>query len=340
MSEDKLIVLDRVERALAAVQNIDEAKGIRDRAEALRRYAKSAKMGLAIQNRAAMVKILSERLAGEFLAKIEREQGKREGASQLRTTLVQSEIPRMTAHRWQTLATVPEAEIRKREAECNVKGEELTSAAVYTSVSRFAREQETSRNLHRKIETVTGLHHGDFRRLSPKLIADESVHLVITDPPYDGKSVQLFSDAAIEAARVLRPGGSMLIYSGQKYLYEVGKALSEHLRYWWTFCVHHQGGRQLLQKLGVRCGWKPVIWMVKGTRGDVSAILDDVVVGGGREKDSHEWQQAQAEAEQLIGMFTAEGETVVDFFAGSCTTAKAAEKLGRKWIGFEIASGD
>jgi DNA modification methylase len=39
--------------------------------------------------------------------------------------------------------------------------------------------------------------------------------------------------------------------------------------------------------------------------------------------------------EFFIGFLTSEGDLVLDPFAGSCTTGEAAERLSRKWIGFE-----
>ena len=68
---NKLAVLSEVEKMLASVQTIDEAKSIRDQAEAIRVYAKSSKKGLGIQNRAAAIKIFAEQRAGELIAKIE-----------------------------------------------------------------------------------------------------------------------------------------------------------------------------------------------------------------------------------------------------------------------------
>lgn len=184
-------------------------------------------------------------------------------------------------------------------------------------------------------EILPGIYVEDFFTGSDR-IADESVDLVFTDPPYDKKSVDLYRKAAKVAARILKPGGSFVAYSGQKYLPEV-YALINHpaLKYWWTFAGLHSGGNQMLNKLGIRCGWKPIVWYVKGTRGDVSEVLADVVTGA-REKTHHEWQQAEAEAVHFIEKLTFPGGLVVDFFLGGGTTKVAAEKLNRRFIGFEI----
>jgi DNA modification methylase len=74
---------------------------------------------------------------------------------------------------------------------------------------------------------------------------------------------------------------------------------------------------------------------VKGTRGDVSEVLTDVVTGA-REKTHHEWQQAEAEALHFIEKLTFPGGLVVDLFFGGGTTKVAADKLSRRFIGFEI----
>ena len=184
-------------------------------------------------------------------------------------------------------------------------------------------------------EILLGVYAEDFFTGADR-IADESVDLVLTDPPYDKSSVDLYRKAAKVAARILKPGGSFIAYSGQKYLPEVyGLINHPALRYWWTFAGVHAGGNQMLQKLGIRCGWKPIVWYVKGTRGDVSEILTDVVTGA-REKDHHEWQQAEAEALHFIDKLTFPDGLVVDFFLGGGTTKAAADKLGRRFIGFEI----
>lgn len=202
--------------------------------------------------------------------------------------------------------------------------------------TRQANEDKRKAELAKPAEIILlpGLHQGDFRELSHK-IADDSVQLIFTDPPYDKNSVDLYRDAAAIAARVLKPGGSFIAYSGQKYLPDVLKACSYHLVYWWTIAGVHSGSNQILNRLGVRCGWKPLVWFVKDTRGDVQNVLSDVV-SGGREKEAHEWQQSEEEARYYIEKLTTPEGLVADFFVGSGTTAAAAKRLGRKFIGFEI----
>jgi len=212
----------------------------------------------------------------------------------------------------------------------------ITREAI-TSLKRDQAEKGRSATLHEVIDpgVESGIYHGDFRKLAGQ-IADESVQLIFTDPPYDEDSAELYELAAKEAARILIPGGSFIAYSGHKHLPTVLNGMSKHLRYWWTFACLHSGGNQILQKLGIRCAWKPLVWFVKGTRGDVQNVIYDVTGGGGREKDTHDWQQPLEEAKAFIEKMTAPTDLVVDFFVGGGTTAIAAKDLGRRFVGFEV----
>jgi ParB-like chromosome segregation protein Spo0J len=213
-----------------------------------------------------------------------------------------------------------------------VKTGELSIHAAKRQYEENTRKENLARPV--RVDLATGLYRGDFRLLSDQ-IADDSVDLVFTDPPYDGKSVTLYEDAARVASRILKPGGSFIAYSGQRHLPAVLSGCEKHLRYWWTIAGVHSGANQMLQKLGIRCGWKPLVWFVKGTRGDVQNVLRDVVTGD-REKDAHVWQQAEEEALYYIEHLTSAGGLVVDFFVGGGTTAVASKKLRRQFIGFEV----
>ena len=210
-----------------------------------------------------------------------------------------------------------------------------TKATARATETRKENEEKRKADLQRpvNVELPIGVHHGDFYELS-RDIPDASVELVFTDPPYDADSIDLYGKAAEVAARILKPGGSFVAYSGQRHLPQVLEACGKHLEYWWVIAGVHAGGKQIMQKLGIRCGWKPLVWFVKGTRGDVQHVLFDVVTGA-REKESHEWQQAESEAAYYIEHLTSPDGIVVDFFLGGGTTKAAADKLGRKCIAYD-----
>ena len=63
----ELALLDRAENALAEATTIDEIKEIRDKAEAVKAYAKKARLGRNIVLRAASIKVRAERKLGQML---------------------------------------------------------------------------------------------------------------------------------------------------------------------------------------------------------------------------------------------------------------------------------
>lgn len=83
-----------------------------------------------------------------------------------------------------------------------------------------------NRYTHPQIKT------GDFRQ-GCKRLADDSVDLIVTDPPYPKQYLPLWADLARVAARVLKPGGFLVAYSGQIHLATMMMMLSEHLTYYW-----------------------------------------------------------------------------------------------------------
>jgi hypothetical protein len=182
---------------------------------------------------------------------------------------------------------------------------------------------------------LPNLHVGDFRELAPA-IPDASVELVFTDPPYDRGAIPLYEAAAQEAARILKPGGSLISYCGHVLLPDVLPAMCKHLRYFWIGAHVHDGDPHArMREYGVIVGFKPLLWFVKEHRGDKQSFVADTVLVA-REKQFHPWQQAVATAEHFIRHLTSDAGVVVDFFAGGGTTCVAAQRLGRPWIAFEI----
>ena len=176
---------------------------------------------------------------------------------------------------------------------------------------------------------------GDFRTILPS-IPDGCVDLIFTDPPYDKETIPLYEDMAREAARILRPGGSLICYLGQYATADVCDLVSRHLQFYWTLCCYHEGPGQVLSMRGIRAKWKPMLWFVNGTgRFDTGSIVEDLVVSH-KEKSSHPWQQSVVEARYYIEKLTPAGGLVVDPFCGGGTTALAAKQAGRKWITCEL----
>ena len=215
-----------------------------------------------------------------------------------------------------------------------------------TSIHRVAKDIKEKRQAEKRQEkrkaaaasikpqSSQNVHVGDFRQHSDK-VADGSLSLIFTDPPYDRKAIELFDGLGEFASQKLSEGGSLLAYVGHIQIPDAIAALSKNLRYWWVCCCLHSGGESLMKEYGIRVGWKAMLWFVKGTRDDKQKIVRDVV-SGGREKSHHDWQQSQSEAEYWIENLCHLDGMVCDPFLGGGTTAAASEKLGRKWIGFEI----
>ena len=204
---------------------------------------------------------------------------------------------------------------------------------IVTSEKKKAAAKREQAKIAKSIKTDCGIIHGDFHKQS---VAKDSIGLIFTDPPYDKEAASLYGDLAAFAADCLVPGGWLLAYSGHAHLPEVYKAFSETdgMVYGWTFCCLHSGGDLRFRKYKLQNGWKPIVAAYKPKLSVTWEWFKDVV-SGGKEKDSHEWQQAESEAAHFIKHFTVKQSIVCDPFAGSGTTLAAAKSLGRQWLGFD-----
>jgi|GEM_PF-797874 len=136
---DSLLRLDRARRDIALVARVDDAKAIRDKAEALRVYAKQAGYGLEIQNRAAEIKIRAERRAGEILQKEVNHSGGRPGKHLhdervFKPKLADLGITEIQSHRWQMIAGVSEERFEAYVGGVKDSGGELTTRGILAAI--------------------------------------------------------------------------------------------------------------------------------------------------------------------------------------------------------------
>jgi hypothetical protein len=134
----ELVLLDQAGQALAEARSLEDIKSIRDKAEAVRKYAQSASLGLDVQNRAAEVKLRAERQAGKLLAQLTLRGGDRRSKSHSdRLKLVDLGLTSNQSKRWQLQARVPENVFREHVKQTCRDGKELTSAGLMRLAKRL-----------------------------------------------------------------------------------------------------------------------------------------------------------------------------------------------------------
>lgn len=209
---------------------------------------------------------------------------------------------------------------------------ELRKRALEERRAKAAREGALA-----ELPPVVEIRVGDFASVLATL-EDESVDLIFTDPPYLASMdlEWIYGELGRQAARLLRPGGSLLAYTGSYVLPRTLAALSGGLDYWWTLAIQHAPGRhRSLAGKKVRVRWKPVLWLVKGNHGG-DRVVDDLVRGGVPDKSLHDWAQSPEEARYYIERLSRPGGLVLDPFCGSGTTLVAALACGRRALGVEL----
>ena len=239
----------------------------------------------------------------------------------------------------------------------------------------------------RRVELDGNLYYlGDCVEGARRHLADGSVDLMVTDPPYGiggdrldqhyNRDETLVVDGYVEvpgeeygefthrwvaeAARVLRPNGSMYVVSGYTNLYHVLDALRatglrevNHVVWRYSFGVHttrkyvsshyhvlyyeRPGPGRRTFNANVRFG--------PGERGPDGRSLDyadreDVWAIDREYKPGRHKNRNELPRELLVKMLqysSSPGDLVCDMFMGGFGTARAAVGLGRRFVGFEVS---
>lgn len=329
-------LLDQVEAALAAVDSPDDADELWRRIQAVEEAARLARLAETTVAAFARLRLRAKRRWGELLPPVasKAEAGAKGGSSDTPSPLAPAD--RKQAERARKLAAVPEETFEAALADGTA--EKAPSEAAILKASRAA-ESVRRREESRSADPVPGapeVRIGDAREVLAD-VESESVALVLTDPPYGDEAEPLYEWLAEFAARVLIPGGSLIVYTGQSRLDRDMRVFGGHMRYWWCLAMQHGQSQRLPGKF-VIAEWKPVLWYVKDHRRG-RTLVPDMLLSPAREKEDHPWGQGAGGVGPLIEHLTDPSELIIDPFAGTATWGREAMRQGRRWIGADTAPG-
>ena len=174
-----------------------------------------------------------------------------------------------------------------------------------------------------------------------KKISNESIDLVITDPPYPKKYMYLWEPLFEQSARILVDRGNFISLCGHYQLPDVLDIGRKYLRFWWVLWMTQTRINRLIGK-GVAIKGKPGVWFLKNRRRDFKEYkfpFDTIHSNLNQDNEAkklHKWGQSENWFEHYIQELTKPGEIVLDPFLGSGTTGVVCKRLDRNFIGIEL----
>ena len=347
MNEDKqqqaLILREQAAYQLAEIRSIESGSEYLSKVKGIEAWAKAEKQDAQMMTMIAEQKLRTQRILGQLI-KQGQEAGEirstgRHGNSNS-TTLKELEITHNQSKTYQDIASIPEPAFNEfieiKKAEVQEKAAELTTAGMLRFKKQLEKEavRTEQEEIGRQKTINVDFRLGDFTKVLAD-IPDGSVDCIITDPPYPYEFIDCWSKLSEFALQKLKPNGFCIAYSGQANLNYVIEAMEEFLDYYWTMAVYHEGSTQIVNGSNFMCRWKPVLVFQNGKK-RMPNVVQDYFVSKQREKDGHDWQQSVSGVKYLIEHFTTVGDLIVEPFAGSGTTIKAAREMNRNVIAAEI----
>src|SRR5208282_5201182 len=152
--------------------------------------------------------------------------------------------------------------IRKKASESLLKELEkgkTTISSAYAKIQEIERQENRNQVLSEtsfKLPEEITLFQGDFSQVD---IADNSIQLILTDPPYPEEFLECWTKLAEFAKNKLVPGGFLVAYSGQLHLPQVFERLCKNLDYFWTMALTTPAQNTAIHPRHVFCEWKPIL---------------------------------------------------------------------------------
>lgn len=162
---NELQVLEGAALQLSEMEDFNDVKKIRDRAEAARKYAQTAAYSLEIQNRAAELKLRAERRAGQILNELLPHGGNRRSRwHHANLKLSDLGINATQSARWRREAAVPEIVFERYVSTSNRLRQDITAQGLLRLSSLLASCRARSPSFRKR----AGLHTDRTCRDKPK----------------------------------------------------------------------------------------------------------------------------------------------------------------------------
>ncbi len=189
-----------------------------------------------------------------------------------------------------------------------------------------------------------------------KDIPDKSVDLVLTDPPYNASNSKIscidkhyttvdeewdkdfqIEPFIAEVKRILKPNGSLLVFCSYhllgEYLTKTPLKLQQIIH--WNKSNPFPAIVKVYTPSIEYCLWYIVGSPYTFNKTEAGTDVFKLPICGGRERTEHPTQKPLLLIEKLIAVHSNRGDTILDPFLGSGTTAIAAHNTGRFFIGIE-----
>lgn len=176
---------------------------------------------------------------------------------------------------------------------------------------------------------------GDALELA-KSLPDNSIDLIFTDPPYLKEYLPLYEWLSEASARLLKPNGFLLTYSGGYWKDKVMEHLGRHLDYFWDYTMVMHDSSMMWPRKTIARAKSLLCYRPKGGKGLPNTNVLGLFDGGTKDKRFHQWGQDEQTARYYIECFSRINDIVLEPFTGGGTTLIVCKALGRNFIGFEI----
>jgi len=208
-----------------------------------------------------------------------------------------------------------------------------------------------------------------------KFIPDNSISMILTDPPYGTTACKWDSIIPLEPMweqlkRVIKPNGAIVMTASQPFTTTLISSNFKMFKYCWAWDKKIPSGMSYARYQPMRRYEDVIVFCDGKTTYNAQMVLrDKPIKGGGMSKGEttnnqnlialkktythknptniivfdkvrrgsvHPTQKPVALMEYLIKTYTNESETVLDFTMGSGTAGVAAKNLNRSFIGVEL----